>query len=131
MHLAILFPLLLGSCSFVAAAPSAQHAQITVEVTNMDDAPQNHQVDVLHSSQELPVTTNQDEDHYHKSLPFKFILRATNASGPIPTPPHERLPFGFRDLNVDGFPRGELGFTTVFELRDGKLITGEDRKSVV
>lgn len=122
MHLPILFTLLLGS--FVAAAPSAQHAQITVEVTNMDDAPQN-QVDALHSSQELLVTTNHVGRHGEKSLQFKFTLSVTYANGA--TPPHATLPFGFRDLNSDGFPRGELGFITVFELRDGKLITGDNR----
>lgn len=126
MHLATLFTLVLGS--FVAAAPSTQHAQITVEISNTDDAPQN-QLDALHpSSQELPVTTtasNQGGGPYETTLPFKFILRATHAK--ITNPPSATLPFGFRDLKAGGWPKGELGFTTVFELRNGKLLTSGNR----
>lgn len=90
----------------------------------MDDALQN-QLDALHSSQELLVTTNHERGHGEKSRQFKFTLIVTYANGA--TPPHATLSFGFRDLNSNGFPRGELGFTTMFELRDGKLITGDNR----
>lgn len=111
MHLAILFAILMGS--FVAAAPSVQHAQITVEVTNMDAQ---SQVDALHSSEELVMNNHWRQ----KSLPFNFTLSARYANGAT----HATLSFGFRDLNVDGFVKGELGFTTVFGLSGGKLING-------
>lgn len=114
MHLAIPFALLVGS--LVAAAPSIQHAQISVEVTHTD-AGQN-QADAFHFSEELVM--NQGPPG-HKNLPFNFTLSARNASGSS----HARLPFGFENLQVgDGFIRAELGFATVFALRDGKLITG-------
>ena len=99
--------------SFIAAAPSVQHAQITVEVTNRDAQ---NQVDALHSSEELVM----NNDGRQNSLPFNFTLRVRYANGATPA----KLPFGFEDLNVDGFVKGELGFPTVFALRDRKLITG-------
>lgn len=55
-----------------------------------------------------------------KSLPFNFILSARHVNGPA-----ANLPFGFEKLDApDGFGRGELGFSTVFAFRDGKLING-------
>lgn len=72
--------------SFVAATPSIQDAQISVEVTNMDAQG----------------------------------LSAHHANGGYCA----KLPFGLEDLNVDGFVRGELGFTTEFALQNGKLING-------
>ncbi|MCJ1346821.1 hypothetical protein MMC31_005039 [Peltigera leucophlebia] len=112
MHLAIPFTLLMGS--FVAAAPSIQHAQISVEVTNMDAQ---DQVDVLHPSDELVMNYGGPSDS--KYLPFNFTLTAQYAQTN-----GVKLPFGFKDLNINGFLRGELGFKTEFAFRNGKLING-------
>lgn len=111
MHIAKPFILLMGS--FVAAAPSIQHAQISVEVTNMDAQ---DQVDVLHSSDELVMNYGGQSDP--KTLPFNFTLGAYR-----PGSPQNKLPFGFKELDF-GFPRGELGFKTEFAFRGGKLING-------
>lgn len=113
MHLAIPFTLLLGS--FVAAAPSFQHAQISVDITNMETQ---GQVDALYSSDELEV--HHGGHHIHKDLPFNFTLSARHASGH----PRAGLPFEFERLNGRDSIRGELGFTTIFAFRDGKLISG-------
>ena len=115
MHLAIPFTVLLGS--FVAAAPSIQHAQISMEVTNTDAQ---DQVDVLHSSDELVMNHGGHSDH--KNLHFNFTL---SAHYPHPHGGHgAKLPFGFKDLHIHGFVRGELGFKTEFAFRHGKLING-------
>lgn len=112
MYLAIPFTLLLGS--YVAAAPSIQHAQISVEVSSNMDA--YDQVDALHSSEE-PVMI--DGERGLKSLPFNFTLTGRHASGSAV------LPFGIQHLDArDGFARGELGFRTEFAFRHGKLIVG-------
>lgn len=112
MHLTTAIALLIGSLA--AAAPSIQHAQISVEVTHTDA--QNH-ADVVHSS--VGTGTNND-DFGLKDLPFNFTLSARYANGG-----RSSLPFGFADLNApDGFARGELGFSTVFAFRGGKLING-------
>lgn len=67
MHLAI--PLM---GHFVAAAPSIQHAQISVEITNLDGQ---DQLDSLHSSEELVMNrTNQDDDDLLENLAFNFTL---------------------------------------------------------
>lgn len=112
MHLTTAIALFIGSLA--AAAPSTQHAQISVELTHTDA--QNH-ADVVHSS----VGTGTNNDAFGlKDLPFNFTLRTRYANGGLTS-----LPFGFEDLNVnDGFIRGELGFPTVFAFREGKLITG-------
>lgn len=113
MHLTTAIVLLIGSLA--AAAPSIQHAQISVEVIHTDA--QNH-ADVVHSS----VGTGTNNDGFGlKYLPFNFTLSARYANGG-PT----SLPFGFENLDVgsDGFVRGELGFPTVFAFREGKLING-------
>lgn len=110
MYLAIPFTLLLGS--YVAAAPSIHHAQVSVKVTNMDAY---DQVDASHSSEELLMNAG---GRGLKSLPFNFTLSGRHATGPS-------LLFGIEDLNApDGFGRGELGFRTEFALRNGKLING-------
>ena len=111
MHLAIPFTLLMGS--YVAAAPSIQHAQISVKITNMDVQ---NQVDTGHSLEEL--VKNQGGSGL-KSLPFNFTLSARYAEAAV------SLPFGFENLDGrDGLIRGELGFSTVFAFREGKLIYG-------
>lgn len=112
MYLAVPFTLLMGS--YVAAAPSIQHAQISVEVSSNMDA--YDQIDALHSSEE-PVMINGERAL--KSLPFNFTLTGRHAHGPA------ALPFGIENSNApDGFNRGELGFRTEFALRHGKLIVG-------
>lgn len=111
MRLATHFTLLIAS--FAAAAPSVQHAQISVEVTHTDVQ---NQADVVHSSEELGMNHGE---FGHKDLPFNFTLDLRYANG------QPALPFGFETLNVgDGFVRGELGFRTEFAFLDGKLING-------
>lgn len=112
MHLTTVIVLFIGS--LVAAAPSIQHGKISVEVIHTDA--ENH-ADVVHSS----VGTGTNNDGFGlKYLPFNFTLSARYANG-RPT----SLPFGFENWGGnDGFVRGELGFPTVFEFRDGKLING-------
>lgn len=112
MLLALPFTLLLGS--YVAAAPSIHHAQIRVDITDINV--QNH-VDALHSSEELVM--NQ-VGLGEKSLPFNFTLSARPVKGSA------SLPFGFATLDAtDGLIRGELGFSTEFAFRNGRLITGD------
>lgn len=114
MHLAILpFTLLLGS--YVAATPSIKHAQISVDITNMDA---HDKVDALHPSEDRLVM--QDVGYYgFPNLEFNFTLNARFANGPA------SLPFGFANLEgSDGFVRGQLGFRTEFAFRNGKLING-------
>lgn len=113
MHLAIPFTLLVGS--YVAAAASIQHAQISVEITNGDAQ---DQVDFLHSSDELVMNHGGHNDR--KNLPFNFTLSAHYAR----EGPNRKLDFGFKDLNIHGFVKGELGFKTEFAFRNGKLING-------
>ena len=111
MRLAIPFTLLMGS--YVAAAPSIQHAQISVEVTDVDAY---DQVDALHASEELVINNGRPA---FKSLPFNFTVRARQVYSPL------SLPFGFKNLDApSGFARGELGFRTEFAFRNGKLING-------
>lgn len=111
MHLAI--PLTLYMGSFAAAAPSFQHAQISVEVTHTNFQ---NQADALHSSGK-PVMNEDAPPFSH--LPFNFTLIARNVHGTL------RLPFGFADLTLaDGLARGELGYATEFALHDRKLING-------
>lgn len=112
MHLAIPFTLLLGSC--VAASPSIHHAQIKVEITDTDV--QKNQVDALHSSEE-PVMNQVGSGV--KSLPYNFTLSARSLDG------SRSLPFGFPSSGGDGFIRGELGISTEFAFRGGRLITGD------
>lgn len=71
MHLAIHLTLLIGS--FVVAAPSIQHAQISVEITSMDGQ---DQLDALHSSEGLVMnrTSQDDDDDLFENLPFNFTL---------------------------------------------------------
>lgn len=97
MHLAIPFTLLLGS--YVAAALSIHHAQIRVDITNMDS--QNH-VDVLHSLEELVM--NQIGLGL-KSLSFNFTLSARSVKG------SSSQPSGLAE-GSDDFTRGELGIST-------------------
>ena len=113
MYLAIPLILLLGP--FAAAAPSFQHAQISVDVTHTNVQ---NQADALHSSLGKPVM-NEDEPPF-SSLPFNFTLNARNVHGAL-----RWLPVGFADLTLpDGLARAELGYETEFALRDGKLING-------
>lgn len=116
MHLAVPFILLMGS--FVGAALSIQQAQLSIEVKNIDTK---DKFDVLRSSQELVM--DHDRNYDRKTLRFKFTILAYSfygAHGGQPGGQH----LGFEDLNVHGFVRGELGFTTDFALRNGKLING-------
>lgn len=62
---------------------------------------------------------NEDEPRF-SSLPFNFTLNARNVHGAL-----RWLPVGFEDLTLaDGLARAELGYSTEFALRDGKLING-------
>lgn len=113
MHLAIPFTLLMGS--FAAAAPSFQHAQISVEVTHTDSE---NQADALFSSRKQVIN---DDGPGLSNLPFNFTLIAHIALGIHKS----KLPFGFADLTLrDGFNRGELGYETEFALLNGKLRNG-------
>lgn len=113
MHLAIPITLLIGS--FAAAAPSFQHAQISVEVTHTDSE---IQADALYS---LGKQVINDDGPRLSNLPFNFTLIAHIALGIQKS----KLPFGFADLTIrDGFNRGELGYETEFALLNGKLRNG-------
>lgn len=124
MHLAIPFTLLMGY--FVAAAPSIQHAQISVEITNMDAQ---DQVDALHSSEEL-VMNYADQDHPDdpdwdpENLPFNFTLGVQYVDGSQYGGQYEDLSFGFEDLQADPSVWGKIGFRTEFAFRNGALING-------
>lgn len=131
MHLAITFTpfLLIGSfVLIVAAAPSIHHqqqqqqVQIHVDVVITHSDAQN-QADTLHFSEKLVMNGGRrsgNNNNNKSSLPFNFTLFAHHhPNGPA------SLSFGFENLDGrDGLIEAELGFTTVFALRDGKLITG-------
>lgn len=114
MHLAMNLTLLVGS--FVVAAPSIQHAQISVEITSMDGQ---DQLDALHSSEGLVMnrTSQDDDDDLLENLPFKFTLgvQYVNRRGGQ----DKDLHFGIDDSKADTFVRGELGFATEFAFLDG------------
>lgn len=113
MHLTIPFTLLMGS--FVAAAPSFQHAQINVEVARSGSKTQ---ADDLYFSGKQAIN---DDGPRHSNLPFNFTLIAHIALGIHKS----KLSFGFADLTMkDGFNRGELGYETEFALLNGKLRNG-------
>lgn len=120
MHLARPFTLLMGS--FVAAAPSIQPAQISVEITNMDAQ---DQVDALHSSEELVINCG-DKDHPDdpnwnaENLSCNFTLAVQSVDGVQ----YGDLTFGFEDSHSDPSVRGEIGFATEFAFRNGTLING-------
>ena len=110
--------------SFVAAAPSIQHAQISVEITNMDAQ---DQVDALHSSEELVMNgadNPDDPDLDPENRPFNFTLGVQYFNRGQDGGLDHHLSFGFEDLKGDTFGRGEIGFPTEWAFRNGKLING-------
>ncbi len=113
MHLAISPVTLLFLGSYVAAAPSIHHAQVSVGITNTDVQ---NPIDPLHSSEELVMSQLGSGS---KSLRFNFTLSARAVKGSA------SLPFGFDTLDApDGFAKGKLGITTEFAFRNGSLIIG-------
>lgn len=118
MHLVIPFIPLMSS--IVAAAPSVQHAQISVELTTMDAR---DQLDAPYSPEGL-VINPADEYDDPENLPFNFTLSVQYANWGRDEDQDENLSFGFKDLKSDTFARGEIGFPTEFAFRKGFLING-------